>query len=244
VPLKSSQVDAFARAVAARVGVAGASGTAPAGTEALGRGDCRRPARTVAARSCRRRRAAASVHALAHAMNEALGNGGQTVPTCRRPKPVPSEQLADASRAGRSDMDAGRVQMLLMIGESNPVFSAPADLNFADALARCPRVHSGLFLDETAELCHWHVPATHYLEAWSDARTIDGTASIVQPLIQPMYGGKSAHEVMATLTDLPDRATATTSCASSGRRSRRAAGRAGAARGVREGLARAGCTTA
>ena len=93
-----------------------------------------------------------------------------------------------------------------MIGESNPVLTAPADLKFGDALAKVPmRAHSGLFLDETATLCHWHVPATHYLEAWSDARTIDGTASIVQPLIQPLYGGKSAHEVVATLSDTPDR---------------------------------------
>src|SRR5690606_34217743 len=105
-----------------------------------------------------------------------------------------------------TDMNAGRVQMLVMIGESNPVFSAPADLNFADALDQVPmRVHSGLFLDETAVLCHWHVPGTHYLEAWSDARTVGGTASIVQPLIQPLYGGHSAHEMLASMTDRPDR---------------------------------------
>ena len=86
--------------------------------------------------------------------------------------------------------------MLVIIGESNPVFSAPADLKFAEAMSKVAlRVHSGLFFDETATLSHWHVPAAHYLEAWSDARTIDGTVSIVQPLIQPLYGGKSAHEV-------------------------------------------------
>jgi len=207
VPMKSSQVDAFARAVAARVGVAGISGAAPAGTEA----SVEAIAKDLAAHRGRSVVIAgdaqpASVHALAHALNEALGNGGQTVTYLPTPEPVASEQTADL-RALASDMDAGRVQMLLMIGESNPALSAPADLNFADALGKVPmRVHSGLFLDETAVLCHWHVPATHYLEAWSDARTIDGTATIVQPLIQPMYGGKSAHEVMATLTDLPDRA--------------------------------------
>ncbi|MCC7181162.1 MAG: TAT-variant-translocated molybdopterin oxidoreductase [Acidobacteria bacterium] len=206
LPMKTSQVDAFARAVASRVGVAGVTGTAPAGTDAAAeaiakdlaahRGRC-----IVIAGDAQ----PAGVHALAHAMNEALGNTGQTVTYLATPEAVPSEQVADL-RALASDMDAGRVQVLLMIGESNPVHSAPADLNFADALGKVPmRVHSGLFLDETAVLCHWHVPAAHYLEAWSDARTLDGTTSIVQPLIQPMYGGKSAHEVMATLTDLPDR---------------------------------------
>ena len=75
-------------------------------------------------------------------------------------------------------MNAGRVQMLLIIGESNPVQTAPADLNFADAMSKVQtRFHSGMFLDETATLCHWHVPAAHFLEAWSDARTVDGTVS-------------------------------------------------------------------
>jgi molybdopterin-containing oxidoreductase family iron-sulfur binding subunit len=96
--------------------------------------------------------------------------------------------------------------MLVMIGESNPVLTAPADYRFADALSKVAiRIHSGLFLDETAVLCHWHVPAAHYLESWGDARSIDGTVTIVQPLIQPMYGGHSAPEVLATLSDRPER---------------------------------------
>ena len=84
--------------------------------------------------------------------------------------------------------------------------TAPADLNFADAMSKVQtRFHSGMFLDETATLCHWHVPAAHFLEAWSDARTVDGTVTIVQPLIQPMYDGKSAHEVVQTLLERPER---------------------------------------
>ena len=67
------------------------------------------------------------------------------------------------------------------------------------------RFHSGMFLDETATLSHWHVPAAHFLEAWSDARTVDGTVTIVQPLIQPMFNAKSAHEVVQTLLDRPER---------------------------------------
>jgi molybdopterin-containing oxidoreductase family iron-sulfur binding subunit len=207
IPLKSSQIDAFARALAARVGVSGITGTAPLGSDAA----LDAIAKDLAAHRGRSIVIAgdaqpASVHALAHAMNEALGNGGQTVTYTATPEAVPSEQLADL-RALVSDMDAGRVQLLLMIGESNPVLTAPADLKFADAMAKVAmRAHSGLFLDETATLSHWHVPGTHYLEAWSDARTIDGTVSIVQPLIQPMYGGKSPHEVLATLSETPERA--------------------------------------
>ena len=146
-----------------------------------------------------------AVHALAHAINQALGNVGTTVTYQPPPEIVPSEQLA-ALRELVSDINAGRVQMLIIIGESNPVQTAPADLKFAEAMSKVQtRFHSGLFVDETATLCHWHVPAAHYLEAWSDARTIDGTVSIVQPLIQPMYGGKSAHEIVQTLLERPER---------------------------------------
>src|SRR5262249_1778927 len=58
---------------------------------------------------------------------------------------------------------------------------------------------------ETSELCHWHIPAAHYLESWSDSRAYDGTASIVQPLIAPLYSGKSAHELVAVLHGQLDR---------------------------------------
>ena len=206
VPLKTSQIDAFARALAAKVGVPGVSGTAPAGTEAA-----------VAAMAADLQAARGkslvvvgdaqpvAVHMLAHAINDLLGNVGQTLTYVTTPEISASSQLADMTALAR-DMAAGRVQMLLMIGESNPVLTAPADLKFAEALGQVPlRVHSGLFEDETAALSHWHVPGTHFLEEWSDARTVDGTVSIVQPLIQPMYGGKSAHEVLATLSDTPDR---------------------------------------
>jgi MoCo/4Fe-4S cofactor protein with predicted Tat translocation signal len=200
VAMKAGQVEAFARAIAAKLGVAGITGGAPAGTEAF--------VDAIAADLAAHRGTSlvvageaqpAAVHALAHAMNALLGNAGQTVSYLATPEIVPSEQHA-AMRQLVVDMDAGRVQALLMIGEANPVFTAPADWKFAEALQKVAwRAHSGLFHDETAELCQWHVPSTHYLEMWSDGRSIDGTVSIVQPLIQPMYGGKSPHEVMATL---------------------------------------------
>jgi MoCo/4Fe-4S cofactor protein with predicted Tat translocation signal len=204
LPLKSSQIEAFARAVAAGTGVSGISGAAPAGSEAFasavakdlsehkGRavvmaGDSQPPA----------------VHAIAHAINAAIGAPVTYQPT---PEIVASEQSAAFAELV-SDINAGRVQMLVIIGESNPAFTAPADFKFAEAMRKVSLViHSGLFFDETATLSHWHIPATHFLEAWSDARSIDGTVSIVQPLIQPLYSSKSAHEVIATLSDRPERA--------------------------------------
>ena len=98
-----------------------------------------------------------------------------------------------------ADMNAGRVEVLLILG-ANPVYTAPADLPFADHLLKVGmRIHLGLYDDETAELCHWHVPEAHFLESWSDARAYDGTVSIIQPLIAPLYDGKSAHELLAIL---------------------------------------------
>ena len=206
LPIKSSQIEAFARAVAQQVGVTGVTGTAPAGSEAF--------ADAVAKDlTAHRGRAVvmagdsqpSAVHAIAHALNAAIGAAGATVSYLPTPEIVPSEQHA-ALRELVTDIEAGRVQMLVIVGESNPVLSAPADFKFAEAMGKVAvRVHSGLFFDETATLSHWHVPATHYLEAWGDARSFDGTTSIVQPLIQPLYSGKSAHEVIATLSDRPER---------------------------------------
>ena len=86
---------------------------------------------------------------------------------------------------------AGKVQTLLLLGV-NPVYDAPADFGFAELLGKVKlAVHLGLHDDETAGRCHWHVPAAHWLESWSDARSWDGTVSIVQPLIAPLYGGKT-----------------------------------------------------
>jgi molybdopterin-containing oxidoreductase family iron-sulfur binding subunit len=136
------------------------------------------------------------VHALAHAMNHALGNVGKTViytdPVEARPV-IQTESLRELV----TDVAAGQVELLLILG-GNPVFTAPADLNFADHLSKVKlRVHLSLYDDETSALCHWHIPEAHTLETWSDARAYDGTATIIQPLIAPLYGGKSAHEVLA-----------------------------------------------
>jgi molybdopterin-containing oxidoreductase family iron-sulfur binding subunit len=98
-------------------------------------------------------------------------------------------------------MRDGAVEVLVVLG-SNPVYAAPADLDFAKALDRVPlRIHHGLYLDETAERCHWHLPASHALESWGDLRAADGTASIVQPLIAPLYNTLSEIEVLAAFAE-------------------------------------------
>src|SRR5213078_5414881 len=95
------------------------------------------------------------------------------------------------------DMNAGNVRLLVMLG-GNPVYTAPVDLKFSDAMQKVAlRVHLGMQQDETAAQAHWHISEAHYLEAWSDVRSDDGTATIMQPMIAPLYGSKSAHEVIA-----------------------------------------------
>jgi molybdopterin-containing oxidoreductase family iron-sulfur binding subunit len=138
------------------------------------------------------------VHALAHAINEALDNPGRTVTYVEPVAAAPQDQARSLGELVR-DMAGGHVDLLVVMG-SNPVYSAPADLNFAEALNRVgTRVHLGLYEDETAVRCDWHLPEAHYLEAWSDVRAHDGTAGTVQPLIEPPYGGRSAHELAAVL---------------------------------------------
>ena len=146
----------------------------------------------------------AAVHAVAHAINHALGNIGTTVIVTDPFTPDASSQI-DGLKSLVQDLNAGAVRLLVILG-GNPVFNAPADLKFGDALRKAQtRVHVGLFDDETAAQCHWHVNGTHFLEEWSDARAHDGTASIVQPLIAPLYRGKSFHEVVAVFSDRPER---------------------------------------
>jgi molybdopterin-containing oxidoreductase family iron-sulfur binding subunit len=141
------------------------------------------------------------VHALSHAINARLGNVGKTVFYTDPVDANPVNQT-ESLKELVADMQAGKVDLLIILG-GNPAYDAPADLNFAELLKanKVPlRVHHGLYQDETAELCQWQVPATHELESWGDARAYDGTASIIQPLIAPLYNGKSAVEFVALLS--------------------------------------------
>jgi molybdopterin-containing oxidoreductase family iron-sulfur binding subunit len=186
------------------------------------------------------------VHVLAHSINAALGNigtgaeEGHAEAPATRPaaegehaahlaghgKPVSLIPVVETSPAGGAEslkalidaINANSVDMLLMLG-GNPVYTAPADLNFESVLqniypvdpktnqrqyhhGKLLAVYMGLFEDETARVCEWHVPETHFLEAWGDLRAYDGTASIVQPLIAPLYQAcKSPIELVAAIAE-------------------------------------------
>jgi MoCo/4Fe-4S cofactor protein with predicted Tat translocation signal len=214
LPLLPSQIERLARTLAARLGALpesapGADYTANGDwitalindlQKARGRsiviaGDYQSPA----------------VHALAHAINHTLGNVGTTVTYTDPIEAYPDQEQAvdhiNSLRELVQDMDAGRVELLIIVG-GNPVYTAPADLNFAEALKKVKlRIHLSLYSDETSQLCHWHIPEAHYLESWSDARAYDGTATIIQPLIKPLYQGKTAHELLAVFSNQPERSS-------------------------------------
>src|SRR5258708_2262631 len=146
-----------------------------------------------------------TIHLLAHVMNSALGSVGKTV-FYTDPVEANSVDQTQSLRELVSDIDPGRVKTLIIIG-GNPAYNTPVDLRLDfNRLNKVKlRAHLSLYNDETSELCHWHIPAAHYLESWSDTRSYDGTVTIVQPLIAPLYEGKTAHEVLALFSDNYDR---------------------------------------
>lgn len=140
------------------------------------------------------------VHALVHRLNEKLGNVGRTVDYVALPDDTGKRHaLGELCRA----IDSNQVQHLVVL-DCNVAYNAPADLQLPALLKKIPRiVHWGLYADETAQFAQWHLPASHVLESWSDAQTVDGVASIVQPLIDPLYQGRSVHELLAMLMGEP-----------------------------------------
>lgn len=202
--VKPSQMPEIAKAIAAALGVAGASSTytenaqwiqsmakdlqANRGKSIVIAGDNQPPI----------------VHATANAINAALGNVGTTVTYIEPFQPFADVLQIDQLRQLVGEIDRGAVKMLVFVG-GNPAYNTPADLKLDinrfkvandDAEGRkVPlRVHLGHYQNETAEISHWHIPEKHFLESWSDARAFDGTVSIVQPLIEPLYDSKNANE--------------------------------------------------
>jgi MoCo/4Fe-4S cofactor protein with predicted Tat translocation signal len=202
LPLKVSEVGQFARALAAKLGLGGSATLTPAverWLEAVA-GDLQknRGKSLVVAGEFQ----PAEVHALAHAINAALGNVGTTVYYTEPVEANPVNQLESFTELC-ADMDAGKVNTLLIFG-SNPVYDAPHDFDFTTKLQKVEAtVLVSTHFDETAQYCKWHVAESHYLETWGDARAFDGTISVIQPLIAPLYHTRSAFEVLAAFTDKP-----------------------------------------
>jgi molybdopterin-containing oxidoreductase family iron-sulfur binding subunit len=141
---------------------------------------------------------APEVHALAAVLNEGLGAVGSVLTYTEAPDAArPTHQQAIADLVSR--MSSGEVETLLILG-GNPVYDAPADLGFSEAMTRVANaVHLSLYDDETSKLCGWQLPRAHALESWGDGRAWDGTLTLQQPLIEPLYGGRSTIEVLAAL---------------------------------------------
>jgi MoCo/4Fe-4S cofactor protein with predicted Tat translocation signal len=197
LPVRASEVEQVARAIAAGLGVGSGAAKpeqqkfvtalvkdllAHKGATVVVPGDNQPPV----------------VHALAHAMNHALGAVGTTVLYTEPVEAKPQDQTA-ALKELVGEMNTGRVDLLLIVG-GNPAYDAPADLKFGDAMGKVLlRVQHSLYQNETTDHVHWHINATHYLEQWGDARTVDGTATLAQPLIAPLYEGKSEYEFVEAL---------------------------------------------
>jgi molybdopterin-containing oxidoreductase family iron-sulfur binding subunit len=210
LPLRASDVDLFARALAAKVGLGGSATVPPDAQKWL----------DAIAKDLEKHKGAslvvageqqpAEVHALAHAINTALGNVGTTLYYTEPVEAHPVNHLESLRELCR-DIAAGRVETLLILGV-NPVYTAPHDFEFAsligfDKKAKQKKIKNTIYVsshfDETAELCDWHVAESHYLETWGDGRAFDGTLSVIQPLIAPLYHTHSGREVLAAFGDKP-----------------------------------------
>ena len=148
----------------------------------------------------------AAVHALAHNMNMLLGNAGTTAIYTEPLEVLPVDQIESLHELAR-DMHDGKVDTLLILG-GNPVYNAPSDFRFGEGLKRVKHsVHVSLHLNETAVRTVWHIPEPHFLEDWDDARAIDGTTSIIQPLISPLYSSHSYLQILDSIVQFPGRSS-------------------------------------
>jgi molybdopterin-containing oxidoreductase family iron-sulfur binding subunit len=142
------------------------------------------------------------VHVAAHGLNAMLGGAGQTVSYAASPVVGAGDPTHDVA-ALRADLTSGAVDTLVVL-EGNPCYGSPADAPLSTAIKAIRNtLYLGSFDDETARASTWHVPAAHFLESWGNTRAYDGTESIVQPLIAPLYDGKTTDEILAVLAGTP-----------------------------------------
>ena len=208
--LESRQIAPFLAALAARLAPAeaGASGPAGAGVPGVDARWIDALAKDLLANRgtgliVAGERQPAAVHAACCALNTFLGNTGKTVSYYEtKDAALPSVgSLASVVSA----MNAGTIKTLVVLG-GNPVFDAPADLDFASAMAKVPQsIALGHTVDETSVKATWHIPRAHYLESWGDARAVGGTLSVIQPLILPLFGGRTPFEVLGLMATGQDR---------------------------------------
>jgi len=203
--VKPSEIEGVARAIAQGLKLAVGAGTLPAGlsqkwVDAMTRDLSANHGACVVVTG---ERQSPAVHALVHAINRALGNVGQTVfysESVEAEAPSQTQQLATLA----AELESGAVKTLFIMG-GNPAYNAPADSKFLTALTKfsatpgATSMRLGAYDDETSALCQWMLPESHFLEAWGDACAPDGTVTIVQPLIAPLFDTRSAIEVIADL---------------------------------------------
>ncbi len=202
--LTSSEIESFARELARELGVSGVpaagklSESAKAWIKPLAE-DLKKAERKGKTAILVGDHLPASLHALAFAINSALGNIGQTVIQSAPIEARPAGKLSDLKTL-TAEMSAKKVDVLLVFS-SNPAYTAPADVPFSEAVKNVGfKLHLGTHQDETSVLCKWHLSEAHFLETWGDIRGHDGTVSIQQPLIAPLYHGKSIIEFLADVT--------------------------------------------
>jgi MoCo/4Fe-4S cofactor protein with predicted Tat translocation signal len=203
--LRAGDIAPFAAALAAAVGAGGSSAQAPSGPAgkfltALAADLKANSGKCVVIPG---EQQSPEVHLAAIAINQALGNVGKTVVYTETVNPMPSIQGQDIVSLV-NDMKAGKVDWLVILN-ANPVYSAPVDLHFDQAMNSVKHTaHLGSHFNETAVVAEWHINGTHFLENWSDTRAYDGTATVIQPMIDPLYGGKSPHDVIQSMLNDPD----------------------------------------
>jgi MoCo/4Fe-4S cofactor protein with predicted Tat translocation signal len=207
--IRSSEMGAFALALAKELNVSGAELRVLGNQNDKGRNFVAAVAKDLAANRGRSLVVAGpgqppAVHALVALINQALGNTGETV-LYSKPVVEATDSVA-ALKQLTADLNAGAVRTLVILG-GNPAYAAPGDLDFTAAMKKASATIA-LCADEneTWIAAEWQLPEAHPFEAWGDARALDGTVSIQQPLIQPLYEGKSALEVIALLTGNPVKA--------------------------------------
>ena len=202
--LRAGDIGPFAAALAAAVGAGGSSSQPPSGPAgkfltALAADLKANSGKCVVIPG---EQQSPEVHLAAIAINQALGNVGKTVVYTETVNPMPSIQGQEIVSLV-NDMKAGKVDWLVILN-ANPVYSAPVDLHFDQAMNSVKHTaHLGSHFNETAVVAEWHINGTHFLENWSDTRAYDGTVTVIQPMIDPLYGGKSAHDVVQSMLNDP-----------------------------------------